>query len=68
MVGGKLVGLTVHYDTPDPALTGYYAAEYRVHWMGKRPAWGKWEIDEWDDGAGNDRDQVDMVQVTICKC
>ncbi|MDO4212217.1 MAG: hypothetical protein Q4D23_11010 [Bacteroidales bacterium] len=67
LVGGKLVGLTVYYDTPYPARTGYYAAEYRVHWMGPHPDWVNWEIDDNDNGAGNDRNPVDMVQVTICK-
>lgn len=53
-------------DTPDPGSTGYYAAYYRVHWMGDEPDWGKWEYDDDDDGAGNDSDQVDMVELTIC--
>jgi hypothetical protein len=47
-------------------LTGYYAAYYRVHWIGDEPDWGKWEYDDDDDGAGNDCDQVDMVELTIC--
>ena len=66
MKGGKLIGLTVYYETPDPGSTGYYAAYYRCHWMGANPAWGKWETDDDDGGAGNDRDQVDMIELTIC--
>jgi hypothetical protein len=26
----------------------------------------KWEYDDDDDGAGNDVDQIDMVELTIC--
>ena len=43
-------------------------AYYRCHWMGANPAWGKWETDDDDGGAGNDRDQVDMIELTICPC
>lgn len=67
IVGGKLIGVTVYYLTPRPPETGYYAARYRCHWMGPRPAWGKWELDDDDGGAGNDRDQIDMLELTICK-
>ena len=68
MRNGALIGLTVYYDTPDPGSTGYYAAYYRVHWMSDEPDWGKWEFDDDDDGAGNDCDQIDMVELTICPC
>ena len=67
MKGDKLIGLTVYYDTPEPDTTGYYQAMYRCHWMGKNPAWGKYEYDDDDGGARNDRDQLDMVELTICK-
>lgn len=33
--------------------------------MGDAPAWGKWELDDDDGGAGNDCDQIDMVELTI---
>ena len=36
--------------------------------MGANPAWGKWETDDDDGGAGNDTDQVDMIELTICPC
>jgi len=61
MKDGKLIGITVFYGTADPAATGYYEALYRCHWMGDNPAWGKWEYDDDDGGAGNDSDQLDMV-------
>ena len=59
---------TVYYDTPSPEETGYYQAMYRAHWMGRNADWGKWEYDDDDGGAGNDRDQLDMVEVTIVRC
>lgn len=64
--GERVIGLVVYYSTPDPDSTGWYVAHYRVHWMGANPGWGKWERDDEDGGAGNDCDQVDMVQLTIC--
>ena len=67
MKGGKLVALTVYYKTPEPPKTGYYLAKYRVHWMGANPHWGKWEYDDQDDYAGNMADQIDMIQLTVCK-
>ena len=68
MKGDKLIGLTVYYDTPNPDDTGYYQAMYRVHWMGRNADWGKWEHDDDDGGAGNDSDQLDMIEVTIVRC
>ena len=68
MSGGKLIGLTVYYDTEDPASMGWWYCKYRVHWLGSHPAWGKWEIDDEDGGAGNDVDQIDMIELTIIRC
>lgn len=68
MKGDKLIGLTVFYDTPNPSATGYYEALYRCHWMGSNPAWGKYEHDDDDGGAGNDYDQLDMIELTIAPC
>ncbi|MBQ9002343.1 MAG: hypothetical protein IJ087_10860 [Eggerthellaceae bacterium] len=68
MQGGKLIGLTVFYDTPNPGATGYYEALYRVHWLSDPPAWGKYEHDDDDGGAGNDRDQIDLIELTIAPC
>lgn len=64
---GKLVALTVYYKMPGPAKIGYYAAEYRVHWLAANPHWGKWEYDDDDDYAGNMADQIDMIELTIAK-
>lgn len=66
MAGDKLIGVTVYYDTPAPSETGCYQAKYRVHWLGVSPAWGKYEYDDDDGGAGNDFDQLDMIELTIC--
>lgn len=41
---------------------------YRVHWLGSNPDWGKYEYDDDDGGAGNDRDQLDMIELTIVAC
>lgn len=68
MKGDKLIGLTVYYDTPHPEETGYYQAMYHVHWLGSNPDWGKYEYDDDDGGAGNDRDQLDMIELTIVAC
>lgn len=65
--GKPLIGVTVYYATPDPFATGYYRAMYCVHWMGDSPAWGKWEYDDEDGGAGNDRDPIDMFKLTLSR-
>lgn len=36
--------------------------------VGRNAAWGKFEYDDDDGGAGNDRDQIDMVELTIVPC
>jgi hypothetical protein len=68
MRGDKLIGLTVFYDTPNPETTVYFQAMYRIHWMGKNPAWGKYEYDDDNGGAGNDKDQMDMVELATVRC
>ena len=68
LADGKLIGITVYCKTPNPEVTGYYAAYHHCHWMGPNPAWGEWETDDDDEGAGNDRDQVVMIELTICPC
>ena len=35
--------------------------------MGPNPRWGKWELDDTDDYAGNMADPIDMVQCMIIK-
>ena len=68
MKGDKLIGLTVYYDTPSPSETGYYQEKYRVRWLSDPPEWGKYEHDDDDGGAGNDRDQLDLIELTIVPC
>lgn len=60
--GGSVTGVTVYYDTPDPARTGYYAAKYRAAPVGGD--WLKWEYDDNDDGAGG-AGPIDRFQCTI---
>ena len=62
-----VIGITVYYKTPEPDKTGYYKAMYQVHWMGQKPAWGKWEYDDEDGGAGNDKDPIDMFRLTLSR-
>ena len=61
------IGLTVYYDTADPASSSWWHSKYRCHWMGSYPAWGKWELDDEDGDAGNDADQIDMIELTIVR-
>lgn len=60
-----VIGITVYYDTPDPASTGYYEAKYRVSPIGKN--YLKWEYDDKDNGAGDDVNGIDRFQLTINK-
>lgn len=62
----KIIGITVYYDTPNPAKTGYYEAVYRVQTTKKK--WLKWEHDDNDGGAGDDRNAVSRLQLKIAKC
>ena len=65
--GKPLIGVTVYYMTPNPSETGYYKAYYCVHWQGDKPSWGKWEYDDEDGGAGNDKDPIDMFKLTLSR-
>lgn len=60
-----IMGVTVYYNTPNPGSTGYYCASYRVHPVGGD--WLKWETDDEDGGAGDDRNPIDMFQLTLEK-
>ncbi len=60
-----VIGVTVYYDTPEPEKTGYYVAKYRLSPIGQ--GYLKWEYDDNDGGAGNDRDGIDRFQLTIEK-
>ena len=62
----KIIGITVYYDTPNPSTTGYYEAVYRVQTTKKK--WLKWEHDDTDGGAGDDRNAVCRIQLKIAKC
>lgn len=58
-----VIGVTVYYDTPNPADTGYYEAKYRVSPLGKD--YLKWEYDDKDGGAGDDVNGIDRLQLTV---
>ena len=62
----KVIGITVYYDTPNPAKTGYYEAVYRV--QNTKGKWLKWEHDDNDGGAGDDRNAICRLQLKISKC
>lgn len=57
-----VAGITVYYDTPEPAATGYYEALYRAAPAGGE--WLKWEHDNNDDGAGG-AGPIDRFQLTL---
>lgn len=57
-----LIGITIYYDTPEPAKTGYYVARYHVSPVGG--AYYKWEIDDQDDGAGGEA-VIDRLQLVV---
>lgn len=61
----KVIGVTVYYDTAEPEKTGYYEAVYRVYSGGR---WLKWEHDDEDGGAGDDRNPVRRLQLKIAQC
>lgn len=60
-----VIGITVYYDTPDPASTGYYKAKYRVSILNKD--YLKWEYDDKDGGAGDNTNGIDRFQLTLEK-
>lgn len=60
-----VIGITVYYDTPEPQKNGYYKAKYRVAPKGKD--YLKWEYDDEDGGAGDDRNGIDRLQLTLEK-
>lgn len=49
-------------------MIGYYAVSYRALCQRASPVWGKWETVDDDGSAGNDRNPVDMVELTIARC
>lgn len=58
-----VIGVTVYYDTPDPKSTGYLKAKYRVSPLNKD--YLKWEYDNENDGAGDDHNGIDRLQLTL---
>lgn len=60
-----IMGITIYYATSNPKATGYYEARYRV-FNGSR--WLKWEVDDNDGGAGDDKHAIRAVQLKIVKC
>ena len=60
-----VIGVTVYYVTPNPVVTGYYRAKYRVATLGN--GYLKWEYDNEDGGAGDDANGVDRLQLTLEK-
>lgn len=69
--GKPVIGVTVYYETPNPASTGYYRAMYRVHtlhnWPSANGDWLKWEYDDEDGGAGDDANPIDLFQLTLAR-
>lgn len=61
-----VIGVTVYYDT-DTTQTGgtYYEALYRVYANGQ---WLKWEHDDNDGGAGDDKHAIRRFQMKLAAC
>ena len=61
-----VIGVTVYYDT-DTTQTGgtYYEAVYRVYANGQ---WLKWEHDDNDGGAGDDKHAIRRFQMKLAAC
>lgn len=57
-----LSGITLYYVTPEPGVTGFYVAAYRVGVKGGQ--WLKMEYDDKDNGAGG-AGAIDRLQLTI---
>lgn len=57
-----LSGITLYYVTPEPGVTGFYVAAYRVGVKGG--PWLKMEHDDKDNGAGG-AGVIDRLQLTI---
>lgn len=57
-----LSGITLYYVTPEPGVTGFYVASYRVGTLDG--PWLKMERDDEDDGAGG-AGVIDRMQLTL---
>ena len=60
-----VIGIAIYFDTPEPEKTGYYEAKYRVSPKGK--SYLKWEYDDKDGGAGDDKTGIDRLQLILEK-
>lgn len=60
-----VIGYIIYFDTPNPNTTGYYKAKYRIATIGNE--YLKWEYDDEDGGAGDDKNGVDRLQLTLEK-
>lgn len=58
-----VIGITVYYDTPNPIAMGYHEAKYRVSPLNR--AYLKWEYDDKNNGAGDDVNGIDRLQLTV---
>lgn len=57
-----LSGITLYYVTPEPGVTGFKKAKYRVAPIGRD--YLKWELDDEDDGAGG-AGVIDRLQLAL---
>lgn len=62
----RVIGITVYYDTDVSKYGRYYEAYYRVRPKGRD--WLKWETDDLDGGAGDDRNAVCCFQMKLRRC
>lgn len=60
--GRPLSGITLYYVTPEPGVTGFWRAKYRVGLLGGD--YLKWEHEDEDGGAGG-AGVIDRLQLTI---
>lgn len=60
--GQPLSGVTLYYVTPNPGVTGFFKAKYRVGRLGGD--YLKWEHDDEDGGAGG-AGVIDRLQLSI---
>jgi len=62
----RVIGITVYYDTDRSKYGAWYEAVYRVQTASG--AWLKWEHDDNDGGAGDDRNAICRVRLKLAQC
>ena len=62
----RIIGITVYYDTDRSKYGKWYEAVYRVQTASG--AWLKWEHDDNDGGAGDDRNAICRVRLKLAQC